>query len=158
MDNTAAVYGPPTDSFIVEPNSRWAYNHHGTYTAAVQALGRLMIDDPHRFAKARVVIADRFAMECEQVYLDRPIVEITAERFEDMLDCLPPLDWTRRDGVERFNCREMTYGAVTNQYARYGNRYFCRPVRHRDHATYLPAAVIEQALAAGEVVVDRPDA
>lgn len=158
METAARPYGPPSDCFLVEPGQRWAYAHRNTYTEGLRLLGQCLLDDPHRFAKARVVLAERFALEVEEADLDGPIVEITAERFEDMLGCLPPLAWVREGDFERFNQPEFFTGRVTVQAARLGERYFTRRVRHGDRATYMRPDVITAALDAGEVAFPGPPA
>lgn len=147
----AVPYGPPADCVIVEPGQRWAYTYCSTYTAGLRTLEKCRIEDPQRFALARLVLADRFSAEIEAEYVDEPISEITSERFFDMLNCMPPCDWTKAGGVERFNQSEMTYGCVTVQAAAFGDRYFSKYVRRGDHATYMTAASITDALAAGTV-------
>ena len=151
MQSANTFYGPPSDSFIVEPGKRWAYSHHPTFTDAVRRLGQLMLDLPDQFRRARVVIADRYVFEIEQDDLDQPITEITSERFNDMFDALPPLAWSRQGGFQRFNFQEFFRGRITSQYAQLGERYFTRHVRHGDPATYLTPEVIEHALANGHV-------
>lgn len=135
-------FGPPADYFIVEPNSRWAYTYAETYTAAIRKLGQCMIDDPLRFVHARLVHAEKFQLDIEASYLNQPIVEITAEDFTHMLEVLPPLAWSKDLGLEGFNCREMTHGLITSQYAKLGDRYFSKPVRHGDLATYITPELI----------------
>ncbi len=65
------------------------------------------------------------------------IIEVTAERYDEMLNILPPLDWVRDDGVERFSMCEFLDGPITTQFARIGNRYFTKPVRYGDKSTYI---------------------
>lgn len=151
MQTANPTYGPPSDSFIVEPGKRWAYSHHPTYTDAVRRLGQLMLDLPDQFGRARVVIADRFAFEVEQADLDQPIIEIGERCFNEMFEALPPLAWSRQGHFQRFNFQEFFSGRVTNQYAQLGDRYFTRRVRHGDPLTYLTPDIIEQALANGHV-------
>lgn len=147
----AVPYGPPADCVIVEPGQRWAYTYCSTYTAGLRTLDKCRIEDPQRFALARLVLADRFAAEIEAEYVNQPISEITSEHFFDMLNCMPPSDWTKAGGLQRFNLIEMTYGQITSQFATCDDRYFSKYVRRGDHATYMTAASITDALAAGTV-------
>lgn len=53
-----------------------------------------------------------------------PPVEISAERFNGMLELLPPLDWHIGASSQSFRLMEMTCGNVTAIFAVYGGRYF----------------------------------
>lgn len=46
----------------------------------------------------------------------RPPEEITRERYTEMLEVLPPVDWTRTTGVSSFKLLEHTYGPLTSIY------------------------------------------
>jgi hypothetical protein len=47
----------------------------------------------------------------------RPAQRITEERYTEMLECLPPMDWTGRDGWQTFKMSERNYGTITGIYA-----------------------------------------
>lgn len=51
-------------------------------------------------------------------------VEITKDRFWEMLEVLPPKRWRTHKGVEMFAISEFTTGALTGFFARLGDRYF----------------------------------
>ena len=57
-------------------------------------------------------------------YWRRPPVEITAERFEEMLCVLPPVGWERGESAEVFKMSEPTSGEITAIFCRLGDRYF----------------------------------
>lgn len=82
-----------------------------------------------------------------QSYLDKPLEEITEERYFEMLECLPPLDWQMLGKLERFNLMEMTVGSVTGSFVRYrtdsGHRYFTRQVDRIKSDTFITAEEIE---------------
>ncbi|OVZ88299.1 hypothetical protein CBW54_09625 [Yersinia kristensenii] len=67
-----------------------------------------------------------------------PVSEITAERFNDMLEVLPPLDWhfNEAGGAQSFKMVEMYCGNITDIFAQYGERYFtlrdCVTLPHGD--------------------------
>lgn len=71
-------------------------------------------------------------------YLEHPN-EITAEKFEEMLDVLPPIYWCTIDGVEMFCMSEMEYGTYTNQYAhdKRTGKYWHARVDCRNKETWL---------------------
>lgn len=146
----------PIDHVILTPDSQWAYDVAPSYAAASLTLGRLLQKDERRFRQATIVPLDTYVDARERKYLDDPIVEIEAASFDQALNCLPPLDWRREAGVERFCLSEFTDGRITRQYARLGDRYFSRSVRFRDPSTYLTAESINAAIAAGAVQQAEP--
>jgi hypothetical protein len=82
--------------------------------------------------RARHPTAERMSCEAAWAAADaigttryrQDIVEVTAERFDDALNVLPPVGWTTRQGVESFRISERIWGAITDIYARRGDRYF----------------------------------
>ena len=50
--------------------------------------------------------------------------ETTEERFIEMLEVLPPMQWRRGKTGESFKMSELTKGDITACYVRLGNRYF----------------------------------
>lgn len=74
--------------------------------------------------------------------LARPFKEITAERFDEMLNVLPPMAWQRHGSWERFLMCEFEHGTFTTQFLRVGDRHFEKVVNARDQSTWLtPQAV-----------------
>jgi len=53
-----------------------------------------------------------------------PPVEITEERFSEMLNVLPPDDWARGGTTESFKMCEKMMGVYTSIFCRIGDRYF----------------------------------
>lgn len=51
-------------------------------------------------------------------------VEITEDKWHEMLGCLPPVGWKRDASGESFKMSERTAGAVTGIYVRVGTRFF----------------------------------
>lgn len=88
---------------------------------------------------------DVFAQAKRDHYLGagrNPLIEVTAERYDEMLNVLPPVHWQQADGVVRFCMSELLDGSITEQFARHGDRYWCRRVDVRDRATWITAAEI----------------
>jgi hypothetical protein len=50
--------------------------------------------------------------------------ETTRERFQDMLEMLPPVAWTDRGATDTFKLLEPTYGPITAIFCRIGDRYY----------------------------------
>lgn len=80
----------------------------------------------------------------EQDYLSKPLERITKERFQEMLEILPPMRWKNDNGIETFMMCEFTIGDVTQQYAHRGNDYFCKYVRVLDRSTYITHEMIDE--------------
>lgn len=154
MTETAAPFNDAdasVDHVILIPSSKFAWSVCSSAQEAVDKIAALKVEDPAKFAEATMMTLDAFVAAREAGYLSTPIAEITEERYGDALDCLPPLAYERRDGVARFCMSEFTDGAVTQQYAQMGKRFFTKPVRFRDVSTYLTAESITAALEAGTV-------
>ena len=77
-------------------------------------------------------------MERER-FLSLPLHEITEDRYHEMLNVLPPLKWTRRNGVEMFCMSEMYSGTYTDQYAHDHNtgKYYAKLVDLCDETTWI---------------------
>lgn len=65
--------------------------------------------------------------------------EVTAERFEEMLNVLPPLKWCTIDGIEMFCISEMYTGTYTYQYAhdKSNDKYYSKMVDILDKFTWI---------------------
>ena len=50
--------------------------------------------------------------------------EVSEERFIEMLEVLPPMQWTRSKTSESFKLEELTSGDITACFVRIGARYF----------------------------------
>lgn len=125
------------DHVILKKGERFPWAMRPCRQAAVDALVALTADDPAAFEGAEIVtFADWDARHARQ-YLDQPARQITEAEWHDALSVLPPLGWRTVNGIERFNLSEFTYGDVTNQYARLGDRFCVKFVRVTDAATYV---------------------
>lgn len=80
-----------------------------------------------RYPSAQRLSCDDAWRAADAVGLERyrkDVSEVTEERFNDALNVLPPVGWTTRQGVESFRISERIWGAITDIYARLGERYF----------------------------------
>ena len=68
---------------------------------------------------------DTVIEEKENIYRREPPVEVTRERFQTALECLPPDNWVTHGDTESFAMCERTTGRITCIFARIGTRYFC---------------------------------
>lgn len=75
--------------------------------------------------------------------------EITAERWDDALNCLPPQRWVRRNGAESFQFMERYCGNVTSVYVKLGDRFWTwHDIVGTEHEVLVQKAT--DALAAAE--------
>ncbi len=61
--------------------------------------------------------------QSESFYRSAP-VEITRERFIEMLEVLPPVGWVHAGDAETFKLSERTSGNITPIFCRIGERHF----------------------------------
>lgn len=89
---------------------------------------------------AAVIDSGDARQQIEKLCITDP-VEIDADRFQYMLEVLPPMAWTGCDGsAESFKMCEFTNGRVTCTAVRLGDRYFS----FEDVANLPHAACIEK--------------
>ena len=50
--------------------------------------------------------------------------KVTQERFWEMLEVLPPMEWIREEGSESFKVSELTDGSITACLVRIGKEYY----------------------------------
>jgi hypothetical protein len=85
----------------------------------------------------RVMTFDEYLdIEADQL-LSRPIEEITEEKFDEMLNILPPMRWGSNNGIHSFFMCEFWSGNYTQQYAKIGSRFFCKLVNYRKPETWI---------------------
>ncbi len=70
-------------------------------------------------------------------YISMPLNEISEERYEEMLDVLPPLQYGQNEGLESFFCREYYEGTYTNQYAKHNGKFYQKLVDITDSSTWI---------------------
>lgn len=88
-------------------------------------------------AEYKVVTWDEFRSLQRAFYIDDAVTEIIADRYNEMLNVLPPLKWCTINGVEMFCISEMTTGTYTSQYARYDGKYYTKTVDVTDESTWI---------------------
>lgn len=91
--------------------------HRGLYSGeTLEEIGR-------RYANPRLTTFDEFTEAHDAAYRSEP-KEITEDRFYEMLNVLPPLGYAHSNGAESFKMCEMLSGAMTDVFARVGNRFW----------------------------------
>lgn len=97
------------------------------------------IADSYRNANYQVMaFADFLALERERL-LSGPPQEITEDKYNEMLDILPPLAWTEHHDVEMFCMSEFYTGPYTTQYAHdhKTEKYYSKLVDYTDKTTWI---------------------
>ena len=88
---------------------------------------------------AEVIEYEDFAkIEREAILKDAP-KEITAERYNEMIDILPPLHYTEHNGYVMFCMREFLTGVYTSQFAYHkeSGKYYTCIVDATDKSTWI---------------------
>ena len=88
-------------------------------------------------AEYKILTWNEFAKLKKAYYITDDLAEITADRYDEMLNVLPPLKWRTVKGVEMFCISEMTSGTYTSQYARYDGKYYTKTVDVMDESTWI---------------------
>lgn len=106
------VQGPMICIDIVNPETgRSAVNH--------ETLDEIRL----RYPGAEIAEFHSWAAAKERALCTEP-VEITEDRFMEMLEVLPPQNWQRGKGCESFELSEHFSGRVTSIFCRFGPEYF----------------------------------
>ncbi len=126
---------------------------------ATRAIAEAKMDEARRYAahieqrdgtpiRFEIMTEADYQKAMRAYYLSRPLEEITPERFDEMLNILPPVAWEHRDGVERFIIREAIDDYYHMQFAKRGDRCFCRPVHVRERDTWITGPEIDKHVTA----------
>lgn len=86
--------------------------------------------------------ADYLKAEANAI-LSKPLEEVTAERYDEMLNILPPLRWKQNNGIESFFMSEFDRGNYTRQFATLSGRYFTKIVDYRKPETWVSFDMIK---------------
>jgi hypothetical protein len=86
----------------------------------------------------KIMTYDEYIQLEKDYFTSKPLTEITADRFEEMLNVLPPLKWCTINNIEMFCMSEMLTGTYTSQYLhdRSNNKYYHKTVDILDKATW----------------------
>lgn len=137
-----------TELAVIYTDSRGCPRAYG-YRRSIESANELAADpDAIRWAAQygdtqplRIIRADVYETELLRWYLDKPATSETVADWNEMLECLPPMDWEGGDGWSRFNMSEMTNGPITRQYLRvstpHGIRAYSKYVSAYDRSTWM---------------------
>ena len=87
---------------------------------AEQGISRLAPD----YGDALIVVPVIDAHERYEASFKTPVSEITAEDYDWLLNCLPPVAWSHAGGAESFKMSERTAGNVTTIVVKMRGRFF----------------------------------
>ena len=85
--------------------------------------------------------ANKASRAAEDAYVITEWKEITEDRYDEMLNVLPPEKWQIVDGVDIFRMSEYYTGNITEHYAALFGKYFCRKCRTSTPYSVLAAEV-----------------
>ena len=116
-------------------------SHHKNFPN-IQADGSEYWENQYKAENEReykVMSFDDFQALEKKMIIDMPMTEITAERFNEMLNVLPPKAWTTHDGVEMFCMSEFYTGTYTTQCAHdhRTDKYYEKLVDITDRNTWI---------------------
>jgi hypothetical protein len=118
------------------------FNFYPSEESAQADLPRANRDEPGKYS---VMTWDEFYKARRAFYLNDPPQEITAEKFHEMFEALPPMHMDSGDGFESFLMSEFHSVPFTHQYIRVtrgGNtRYYSKLVDALDRSTWMKAEV-----------------
>ena len=126
-----AIIGTPTgtvkmsdiEHWFWEPGSPHAIDPIHPHTGLGIYSGETLEQVRERYPKATVATLDMILEAEAKAYKSEP-VRIDRERWDYMLNVLPPVQWANRNGAETFKMSEMTSGTITTILCRIGERYF----------------------------------
>lgn len=80
-------------------------------------------------------------------YTSGSLIEISQEKFDEMLGVLPPLWWGFHDGNEAFLMSEFTAGSCTEMYAKVNGKCYCKTVNAKDTNTWITTEMVNSRIA-----------
>jgi len=140
-DNLATVYvqgRPGIEAFIAQSGR----------TEGGKTVAQVRAENP---GKTVLVIAlgdamERIAAVQNEAFIT-PWSEIDEERYDDMLNVLPPENWQSVDGVQIFRMCEYYTSNITSHFAKIGSRYFAGRFRTSGPTYAEHAATIHDLVA-----------
>jgi len=64
------------------------------------------------------------AAELKETQFKSDVIEITEAQYWEMLECLPPMDYSTFNGWSSFKMSELTCGNITGIYATNGEKFY----------------------------------
>ena len=122
---------------LASPDHLSIWNFYPTLDAARVDMDRANSSDPKCRYQPMEYTAYK-ALERSRM-LDEPAQQITADKWLEMLEVLPPLKWEHGAfGFESFLMSEFWSGPYTHQYVKRGDHtYWCKMVDATDRNTWM---------------------
>jgi hypothetical protein len=131
-----ASLDPPSiwDFFQTLEDAQAKQEEANTYNVKLEAHGA-----PKRLYEPMAY--EKYKAKERDLYLSRPAEPISHERFDEMLEVLPPKNWENKGDFESFLMIEHWSGPYTQQYARRGKgddaNYWTKLVDSTDRSTWM---------------------
>ena len=100
---------------------------HQVYTFIIKGKAIYSKRAPYLIMKERpelIVCSWGYAQKAIESHFITPFQETTKERFFEMLEVLPPINWRFLEQVEMFQVSEMTISNITATFARINDKYY----------------------------------
>lgn len=123
MAEGASVKLSDITHYFWEPGATSAIDCVHPITGLSLVNGETLEQIRERYPNAIITELDAI-LKAEADFFKQAPVEIDAEKWDYMLNVLPPVQWTNEHGAETFKMSEMTSGTITTIFCRIGNRYF----------------------------------
>lgn len=136
-------------AFIASMEKMRTYASHHKNFPNIQADGSEYWENEYKREEEReykVMSYEDFLRIEKEYLLSLPLTEITEERYEEMLNVLPPLAWTTIDNIEMFCMSEFYTGTYTTQCAhdRNSGKYYEKLVDYTDRKTWISEILKEE--------------
>jgi hypothetical protein len=131
------------DYYVCKKDFTVVWNFYSKKEYAENALEKLKKERLDRDWEDYVIMREDDFLEGEKKkYTYQKIEEITAEKWNDQLNVLPPILWETNNSVNSFCMCEMWTGSYTHQYAKFKNnkgqtKYYCTMVDIHDRDTWI---------------------
>ena len=94
-----------------------------------------------KYLKLELMTYEEFLVKQAKEFADKPINIISKQEWWDALECLPPLKWHDRGGMEVFFMSEFYTGNYTSMYVKVviggEDTYACKTVNFKDESTWI---------------------
>ena len=104
-------------------------------------------------AEYYVTTYGEFCAEERAALLSGEPEEISEEKFEEALNCLPPMHWEHKNGVEQFIVSEPLTGVYHHQYAKFLGKFYTKLVDATDRQTWLNVILPDMIIRKGKAKI-----
>jgi hypothetical protein len=116
-----------------------------------------------QYLKLELMTYDEFLKRQAKEFADKPVVIVSKSNWWDALECLPPVRWHDRDGMNVFFMSEFYTGSYTTMYvkveapcgARSQTTYASKTVDIEDESTWITRAQATEAYVANLGILDE---